>query len=175
MGKKKAPKQAELPVEIPVVGELYEDGENDILKSLLEVPPGENVILYLDCAGGSVYAALTIATLIRLRKLKATAMVLGECSSSAILIFAACQERYVTPRSVFLFHHVRWRSEKDVRSIEAAQWATHFRWLEDEIDRYQAELFGVPHDRFAGWIDEGRFVLGAELVEMGVAKFLEQV
>ena len=36
------------------------------------------------------------------------------------------------------FHRVKWRSEKDVRSEEAASWAAHFQWLEAEIDRKAA-------------------------------------
>lgn len=161
------------PAEVAVVGELFDEGESDILNGLLDVDPGGEVTLYIDSAGGSVYAALAIAALIRIRRLKATAYVVGECSSSAILIFAACKKRFVTPRSVFLFHRVKWRSEKDVRAEEAVNWASHFQWLEKEIDRYQAGMFGAAEEKFSRWIDEGRFVLGTELVELGVAQLVE--
>lgn len=161
------------PAEIAIVGELFEEEENDIIKSLLEIPPEGEVTIYLDCSGGSVYSAISISTLIRLRKLSATAIVLGECSSAAILVFATCQKRFVTPRSVFLFHRVKWRSEKDVRSDEASNWATHFHWLEKEVDQYQADLFGLPSESFDRWIQEGRFVLGSEMVTLGVAEMLE--
>jgi ATP-dependent protease ClpP protease subunit len=173
MAKKRTGKSQEPPPEVAIIGELFEEGETDIVKSLLDIPPGEEATLYIDSAGGSVYAALTISSLIRLRKLRATAIVLGECSSSALLIFAACSKRFVTPRSIFLFHRVKWRSEKDVRSEEAANWASHFKWLETEVDRYQAELFGVAEKQFAEWIHEGRFVVGADLVELGVAEMLD--
>lgn len=168
-------RQPEPPVEISLVGELFEDEENEIVKALLDVPPGGEVIVYFDCSGGSVYAALSVATLLKLRKLTATAIVLGECSSAGILVFAACQKRLVTPRSVFLFHRVRWRSEKDVRSDEASNWSTHFSWLEKEVDRFQADLFDVDPKVFDSWINEGRFVLGGELVELGVAEMIEDV
>lgn len=160
-------------VEIAVVGELFDEGEADIINALLDTDPGSETTLYIDSAGGSVYAALSVAALIKMRKLKATAVVLGECSSSAILIFAACPKRIVTPRSVFLFHRVKWRSEKDVRSEEAMHWASHFHWLEKDVDRYQAELFGKNKDVFTQWIDEGRFVLGPELVALEVASLWE--
>jgi ATP-dependent protease ClpP protease subunit len=116
---------------------------------------------------------MAIVTLMRLRKLKTTAVVIGECSSSAILIYAACQKRVVTSRSSFLFHHVRWRSEKDVRSIEASRWAEHFLWLEKELDEYQASMFGIAPEKFEPWIREGRFVTGAEMVELGLAEMVE--
>ena len=112
----KKTREKEKPAEVAVVGELFEEGQAEIIRSLLDVPHGDEVTIYIDCAGGSVYAALAVAALIRIRKLKATAIVIGECSSSAILIFAACPKRFVTPRSAFLFHRVKWRSEKDVRS-----------------------------------------------------------
>lgn len=159
--------------QVAVVGELFDEAEGEILKSLLELDPESAVELYIDSAGGSVYAALAIATVLRLRRLRATAIVVGECSSSAILIFAACPKRLVTPRSVFLFHRVKWRSEKDVRSDEAVNWASHFEWLEEAVDRFQAELLGSSADRFTDWIERGRFVLGTELVEMGLAELIE--
>lgn len=159
--------------ELAIIGELFDEAESEIVKDLLDIPPGDPVTIYIDSAGGSVYAALTIAGLIRMRKLKANAIVLGECSSSAILIFAACQARKVSPRSVFLFHRVKWHSEKDVRSEEAVNWAGHFQWLEKEIDEYQANMFGVAHERFGEWVREGRFVLGTDLVALGVAELLD--
>ncbi|MFO0949434.1 MAG: ATP-dependent Clp protease proteolytic subunit [Planctomycetota bacterium] len=171
--KKKRGEEEQPPVELAIVGEIFDEAESEFVKDLLSIPAGEEFTLYLDSAGGSVYAALTIAGMIRSRKHKVTAIVLGECSSSAILIFAACQRRLVSPRSVFLFHRVKWRSEKDVRSEEAVNWAGHFQWLEEEIDAYQAALFGLAEDRFAAWIKEGRFVLGPQLVELGIAEFID--
>lgn len=163
----------EAPAELAIIGEMFDEQEVEVVRDLLSIPKRDPVTLYIDSAGGSVYAALTVAGLIRSRELEATAVVLGECSSSAILVFAACQRRLVSPRSVFLFHRVKWRSEKDVRSEEAVNWAGHFQWLESEIDRYQAELFGIAEDHFSAWIREGRFVLGPELVQLGVAELID--
>src|SRR5687767_12520025 len=158
----KAPKKAkrskkdDIP-EIAVVGEVYDEVVADVIRDLLEVPEGGEATIYIDSSGGSVYSAMAIATLIRLRKIRATGVVLSECSSAAILIFAACQRRYVTPRSVFLFHRVKWRTEKDMRREEAINWAQHFQWLEIEVDKYQASLFGTGEDKVHEWIEQGRF------------------
>ena len=174
----KAPKKAKrskkdhVP-EIAVVGEVYDEVVADVIRDLLEVPEGGDATIYIDSSGGSVYSAMAIATLIRLRKIRATGMVLSECSSAAILIFAACQRRFCTPRSVFLFHRVKWRSEKDMRREEAVNWAQHFQWLEIEIDRYQASLFGKGEERIHEWIEQGRFVLGTELAEHGLAEIVD--
>src|SRR5262249_56731540 len=92
--------------EIPVIGDV-DDWEADVVKSLLEVPSGGEVVFYIDSAGGSVYGALAVLTLLRHRRLEGTAVVLGECSSAALLLFAACRRRLVTAHSTLLFHHMR--------------------------------------------------------------------
>ena len=122
---------------------------------------------------GMLVSALAIATLIRPRKIRATGMVLSECSSAAILIFAACERRFCTPRSVFLSHRVKWLSEKDMRREEAINWAQHFQWLESEIDRWQASLFGQGGDQVGEWIEQGRFVIGTELADVGLAEIID--
>src|SRR5438874_11220271 len=78
------------PAEIAVVGEV-DDWEEDVIRALLEVPAGGECVFYIDSTGGSVYGALAVVTLLRQRRLKATAVVLGECSSATLLLFAACQ------------------------------------------------------------------------------------
>lgn len=173
MGKQKHRSGRKPPREISVVGELFEEAERDVVNDLLDAPPRSDVELYIDSAGGSIYAAMAIATLIRQRQLRATAIVLSECSSSALLILAACQRRLVTPRSVFLFHRARWRSEKDVRTDEASNWAEHFVWLEREVDRYQAQLFGVEQATIDRWTAENRYILGPELVSLGIAELFD--
>ena len=77
---------------------------------------------------------LALASLIRLRGLKADGVVVGECSSAALWLFAGCHKRLVTPFSVCLFHPMRWESEKRVTSVEAVSWARHFQQLEKEMD-----------------------------------------
>src|SRR5690242_6737046 len=112
-------------LEIPVIGDV-DDWEAEVIKTLLEVPPGGACVFYIDSAGGSVYGALAVLTLLRHRKLESTAVVIGECSSAALLLFAACHRRLVTPYSTLLFHRMRWQSEKRVGSDEAYLWAKHF-------------------------------------------------
>src|SRR5262245_60552482 len=122
MAKSTRPKKVH---EIAVIGDV-DDWEEDVVKQLLELPQQAACTFFIDSAGGSVYGALTVMTLIRLRKLDATAVVLGECSSATILVFAACNRRLVTRYSTFLFHQMRWQSEKRVGSGEAFRWAKHF-------------------------------------------------
>src|SRR4051812_31475196 len=96
-------KRAPRPKELAVIGDV-EDWEEDLVKELLGLKPGRECTLYIDSGGGSVTGALAVVTLLRQRRLQATAIVLGECSSATLLLFAACRRRVVTAHSTFLFH-----------------------------------------------------------------------
>ena len=157
--------------EIAVVGEA-DDWESDIIKALLEIPPGGECVFYIDSAGGSVYGALAVLTLMRHRKLQGTAVVLGECSSAALLLFAACKRRLVTRYSTLLFHRMRWQSDKRVGSDEAFRWARHFEEMEKDLDALQAHLFGTAEEQIRTWTRGGYYVTGPQLVAAGLAELL---
>jgi ATP-dependent protease ClpP protease subunit len=158
--------------EVAVIGDV-DDWEADVVKSLLEVPSGGECVFYIDSVGGSVFGALAVLTLMRHRQLNGTAIVLGECSSAALLLFAACRRRYVTPYSTLLFHRMRWQSEKRIDSTEAFQWARHFEEMEKDIDDLQVRLFGKAEEQVRQWTDAGQYLTGRELAAAGLAELLE--
>jgi ATP-dependent protease ClpP protease subunit len=160
------------PVEIAIVGDLT-DSEAELTDRLLSVEPGGEVTIYFDSPGGSPYCAVSLMTLIRLRNMRATGIVTGECSSATLWPFAACQRRIVTPFSVMLFHPMRWQSEENVGLAEAAEWARHFGQLEKDMDTLLAELFGVAAETMHAWINPGRYVSGRELAAAGMAELVE--
>lgn len=157
--------------EIPIVGEV-DDWEADVVRSLLELPAGGDVTFYIDSAWGSVYGALAVMTVLLHRKLNGTAIVMGECSSAALLLFAACKRRLVTPYSTLLFHRMRWQSDKRVGSEEAYRWAQHFDEMEKELDNLQVRLFGAAEDQIRTWTGGGHYVTGPQLVAAGLAELL---
>ena len=171
-GKAARPKKQAPAAEIAVIGEV-DDWEEDVVKSLLEVPPGGSCVFYIDSTGGSVYGALAVLTLLRYRRLDATAIVLGECSSAALLLFAGCGKRLVTRHSTLLFHKMRWQSDKRVDSNEAVRWARHFEELENSIDDLQVKLFGAAEAKVREWTVGGHFVTGPQMVAAGLAEMLE--
>lgn len=164
--------ESEGPIEIPIVGELT-DHEADICDKLLSVPIGDECTLYFDSPGGSAYCAVSLLTLIVVRKLRPTGIVTGECSSAALWPLAACRRRLVTPYSVFLFHPMRWQSEESVQLAEAAEWARHFGELEREMDDLLAVFLGVPGEQLAEWMRPGRYVSGREFAEAGLAELID--
>ncbi|MBX7166995.1 MAG: ATP-dependent Clp protease proteolytic subunit [Pirellulales bacterium] len=157
------------PIEIAVVGDLTEN-EGAISDKLLDIPPGGECILFIDSPGGSPYCALSLMAMIRMRDIRATGVVTGECSSAALWPFAACSRRIVMPWSVLLFHPMKWQSEEHVGLAEAAEWARHFGQLETEMDRLLAELFNVPYEQMEKWINPGRYVSGREMADAGLAE-----
>jgi ATP-dependent Clp protease protease subunit len=158
--------------EISIVGDV-DDWEAEVVKALLEVPPRGECIFYIDSSGGSVYGALAVLTLLRHRNLHATAIVIGECSSAALILFAACQRRLVTAYSVLLFHRMRWQSDKRIASDEAYLWAKHFEEMEKDIDKLVVRLFGRAEEQIRSWTEHGNYVTGPQFVAAGLAELLE--
>jgi ATP-dependent protease ClpP protease subunit len=158
--------------ELPLIGDV-DEWEADTIKALLEIPQGGECVLYLDSAGGSVYGALAVLSVIRIRRLKTTAVVLGECSSAALLLFGSAQRRLVSPFCTLLFHRMRWQSDKRIDSNEARQWTAHFLKLEEDVDDLQARLFGPAENLVRKWTEEGRYLTGKEVAEAGLAELIE--
>src|SRR5436190_10683905 len=101
--KETSPGESRRGWEIALAGDLT-DKQMDLIDRLIEVPARSRGTVYFDSCGGSAYVGLSLAALIRLRGLDVTGVVLGECSSAALLPFAACRRRYVTPISYLFFH-----------------------------------------------------------------------
>lgn len=157
------------PREIAVIGDV-DSWQRDVIQDLLDMRVGAECVFYIDSAGGSVFGALAVATLMGHRKIKGTAIVLGECSSAAVLVFAACRRRFVPPLSTFLFHKMRWQSERRINSGEASLWARHFALLEKDLDDLQARLFGTAEEQVRLWTSAGQFVTGQEIIAAGLAE-----
>jgi ATP-dependent protease ClpP protease subunit len=160
------------PWELAIAGELN-DKSGEMIDKLLEVPLRSTGIIYFDSGGGSAYAGLALASVIRLRGLEATGVVAGECSSAAILPLAACKRRFVTAHASLFFHPMRWQSEEDVRLEEAAEWARHFKILEEDLDALVARMFGVPVEIVSDWTRPGRFLSGTEFAAAGLATLVD--
>lgn len=167
-----AEKESQQPWELVLAGDLSEKG-GELLERLVDVPFGSTGLIFFDSGGGSAYAGLALASVIRLRGLQATGVVAGECSSAALIPFAACKQRVVTPHATLLFHPVRWQSDNDMQLEEAAEWARHFQILERSMDELLSQLFAIPIERVMSWTRPGRFVTGSEFAATGLAQLID--
>lgn len=153
-------------------GDLTEKG-GELLEKLIELPYGSSGTIFFDSGGGSAYAGLALASVIRLRGLRVTGVVAGECSSAALVPFAACDRRIVTAQSTLLFHPVRWQSDDDMQLEEAAEWARHFRVLEVSMDEVLSKFLNIPISQIISWSRPGRFLSGAEFAAAGLAEMVD--
>lgn len=158
--------------EMSLAGELT-DKHSELVAQFVDAPPRSSGTLWIDSCGGSVYAGLAIASLIRLRGLSVTAVVVGECSSAALLPFAACTRRFVTPHATLLFHPMRWQSEEDVQLEQATEWARHFKALEEDLDELLGRMLDVTTDQLNQWSRPGRFLNGSEAAAAGLATMVD--
>lgn len=158
--------------ELAINGDLTEK-QHELISSLVDVPRRSRGTIWFDSGGGSVYVGLALCSIIRLRGLRVTGVIAGECSSAAILPFAACERRLVTPHSTLLFHPMRWQSAEDVRLEEATEWARHFKNLEGDLDKLLARLLDFPEEKIAEWTNPGRFITGQELVDAKLAQIID--
>ncbi|MDB4650471.1 ATP-dependent Clp protease proteolytic subunit [Pirellulaceae bacterium] len=166
--------EPESPAEIAIVGDLSEC-EKEVSQSLLDVPVGGECTLFFNCPGGSAYSAVSLLSIISSRKLNATGIVTGECSSAALWPFAACQRRLVSAFSFCLFHPMKWQSEESVQLIEATEWTRHFTQLELKMDELLAKFFGMPIAQLKEWSHPGRYISGTEMIESGLAEPFELI
>lgn len=155
-----------------IAGDLFEQ-QTELLEKLVELPRRSAGLIYIDSCGGNAYVGLALASIIRLRGLKAAAVVTGECSSAALMPLAACRERYVTPHASLLFHPIRWQSDDQLKLEEAVEWARHFRWMESDQDQLLARLFNCSVELITEWSRPGRFLSGKELADAGLAHLLD--
>ena len=56
---------------------------------------------------------------------------------------------------------------------EASEWARHFAQLEQGMDAWLADMFGVSAEKIRHWVLPGRYVSGPELAEAGIAELIE--
>jgi ATP-dependent protease ClpP protease subunit len=61
--------------------------------------------IYIDSDGGNVFAALAILRGLRLTKAHTHAIVTGQCSSSATMLFLGAKTYEIEPHCVFMFHN----------------------------------------------------------------------
>lgn len=158
--------------ELVISGEISNQ-ESDLHQRLIEVPPGSRGVIYFDSCGGSAFAGLALAALIRLRQLQAIGVITGECSSAALMPLAACQQRFVIPQSTLLFHPLKWQSDEQVQLVDAREFARHFGIIDTDQDELLARLFGGSADILREWTYPGRFVNGTEFAAAGFATLID--
>lgn len=150
--------------------EDVERSEKDVIAQLLALPDGASCTIVINSGGGSVYAGLGIGTVIRAKNLKAHAVVLADCSSSALLVFAACETREVAEHSSFLFHPMQWNSDDRARVTGAKSWSREFARISDIAEEWLAALLPLDEATLRRWINQEKYVTAQEFFDLGLAR-----
>ena len=148
-----------------------EKNEKEVLETLLKLPDGASCRIYINSGGGSVYSGLGIATLIEMKRLRATAIVLADCSSSALLIFASCSERLVAPHASFLFHPMQWASDERSRLTGATGWAREFKRIDVVCSDWLCSRLKISKKVYQSWVKQEIYVTAKEMAELGIASY----
>lgn len=164
-------RNAELPT--LTLLEDVEKCEKELVEGLLGIPVGKSCRLLINSGGGSVYAAMGVCTVIRMRRLKVEAVVLADCSSSALMIFAAAHKRLMAPHASCLFHPMRWSGDENCRLPAARSWTQEFGRMSDVMENFLVENLPLARRTLRQWVRDERYVLATELVEAGLAEMLD--
>jgi ATP-dependent Clp protease protease subunit len=149
--------------------EDVEKCEREIIAGLLALPDGGHATIVINSGGGSVYAGLGIGTVIRHKRLHCHAIVLADCSSSALLVFAACETREIAPHASFLFHPMQWSSDDRSRVNGAKSWSEEFTRVCASSEEWMSELLPIPMTTLRRWVNQERYVKAHELIDRGIA------
>jgi ATP-dependent protease ClpP protease subunit len=160
------------PKTITLLDEM-EKCEKEVIEALMALPDKKPVRFLINSGGGSVYASLAICTVLKMKQLQAEAVVLADCSSSALMLFATCQTRRVAPHASMLFHPMRWASESESRLPGAKSWATEFTRVSSVYEDWLVTHLGIQRRLLKTWIREEKYVLAHELVDLGFANMIE--
>lgn len=77
-----------------------------ILFEMFLKDPKPSAHLFIDCVGGDVAASIALYDFIKGLPFVVNCTVIGDCHSAALIFMAACEKRYATKHSRFLFHAV---------------------------------------------------------------------
>lgn len=147
--------------------------EKEIVETLFSLPDGAPVQIVINSGGGSVYASMGIATALRLKNFKSEAIVLADCSSSALMVFAACPVRRVARHASFLFHPMKWSSEDQSRLHGALSWSEEFTRISKVTEDWLVDNLPMNRRTLRNWIRKERYVEAQELFDRGIAEELD--
>jgi ATP-dependent protease ClpP protease subunit len=75
----------------------------------------KSLVVLIDCTGGDVEIAMQLYDIIRSSPSESVGIVIGECSSSAMLLLQACGVRAALPNARFMCHTLCFTQNEDIR------------------------------------------------------------
>lgn len=153
----------------------YEDGfnEEDFLKEIREIPADNELEIYINSFGGSVFTALSIYTMLKQHKGAITFRIDGAAMSAATIITSVPSAKVIMPKgSMMMIHKVSSIAAGNAEDFRKA--ADTMDKLEDNILDIYAEKTGKTVDEIRPYVEAETYFTAAEAVEFGLADEMDE-
>lgn len=102
-------------LKLTITGEINEQTYQYVADALLRGPKFSEIILVINSSGGKTREALAIYELLKATNLPITTIALGNCSSSATILFALGFKRLIAPNTRYMLHQGSFHIAEDCR------------------------------------------------------------
>lgn len=142
---------------------------SDCAASVVETIAGsdreERFELLINCRGGEVSEALSIAHVIERTGVRVSGVVTGLCWSAATVVFAACADMQVYPTASFLFHPASWSVDLSTRG-GAARTLRHFEKQDDAVISFLSRRLCVDPEQLRAMCQCDTYLDAAEFIRL---------
>ena len=148
--------------------EIYDESANEIIAQLLyldSLPGNEQISIYINSPGGSVYSGFAIYDTIQKLKSPVKTIVVGMAASMAAILLLAAKERAALKHARIMIHQPMGGAQGQASDIKITC---------DEIVKVQTELYeiisertGIPMDEVYKLCDRDKWYTAKEALESG--------
>ncbi|EES07709.1 hypothetical protein BDA96_04G359600 [Sorghum bicolor] len=142
------------------------------LVTLAAVDEEADILIYLNCPGGSLYSILAIYDCMSWIKPKVGTVCFGVVASQAAIILAGGEKgmRYAMPNARVMIHQPQGGSEGNVEEVRRQVGETVY--ARDKVDKMFAAFTGQPLDMVQQWTERDRFMSSSEAMDFGLVDAL---
>uniref|UniRef100_A0A0E0D237 ATP-dependent Clp protease proteolytic subunit n=1 Tax=Oryza meridionalis TaxID=40149 RepID=A0A0E0D237_9ORYZ len=142
------------------------------LVTLAAVDEEADILIYLNCPGGSLYSILAIYDCMSWIKPKVGTVCFGVVASQAAIILAGGEKgmRYAMPNARVMIHQPQGGSEGNVEEVRRQVGETIY--ARDKVDKMFAAFTGQTLDMVQQWTERDRFMSSSEAMDFGLVDAL---
>lgn len=142
------------------------------LVTLAAIDEEADILIYLNCPGGSLYSILAIYDCMSWIKPKVGTVGFGVVASQAAIILAGGEKgmRYAMPNARVMIHQPQGGSEGNVEEVRRQVGETIY--ARDKVDKMFAAFTGQPLDMVQQWTERDRFMSSSEAMDFGLVDML---
>lgn len=138
------------------------------LVTLSAIDEEGDILIYLNCPGGSLYSILAIYDCMSWIKPKVGTVCFGVVASQAAIILAGGEKgmRYAMPNARVMIHQPQGGSEGNTEEVRRQVGETVY--ARDKVDKMFAAFTGQPVDMVQQWTERDRFMSASEAMDFGL-------